>query len=378
MHTGKRQFLKGLGAGVLGLPALARAFGGEGAPRPTKNWVWITPETDRSADAWKRELALLRQSGVNAVVAEIYDGRHAYFASRRLPVKDGLLERILPLAHAAGLELHAWMWAMPCLIEDVLKKHPDWYSVNARGESAAEKPAYVDYYRFLDPARPEVREFVRDTVRELAAIAELDGVHLDYIRHPDAILPKGLWSRYGVVQDRVHPQFDYGYSPYSREQFKKRHGVDPLSLRTPGDQEAWLQYRLDSVSELVNEYLVPAAHEKGKTITAAVFPGPSLARQMVRQDWSRWKLDAFLPMLYHFFYEQPPGWVEAMTREAVAAVTAPVYSGLYVPPLDAAELRRTIDAALAGGAAGISIFSAAAMTPERWAVLKAAVGAGPR
>ena len=123
-------------------------------------------------------------------------------------------KRRIPLATAAGLEVHAWMWSMPCLIDDVIKTHPDWYNVNAKGESAVDKPAYVDYYKFLDPARPEVREFVRDTVRELAAIPGLTGIHLDYIRHPDAILPSGLWSKYGIVQDKVYPPYDYGYTDY--------------------------------------------------------------------------------------------------------------------------------------------------------------------
>ena len=35
-----------------------------------------------------------------------------------------------------------------------IKEHPDWYNVNAKGEAAWDKPAYVDYYKFLDPARP--------------------------------------------------------------------------------------------------------------------------------------------------------------------------------------------------------------------------------
>jgi carboxypeptidase C (cathepsin A) len=41
------------------------------------------------------------------------------------------------------------------LAPDVIRDHPDWYNVNAKGESAVDKPAYVDYYKFLDPARPE-------------------------------------------------------------------------------------------------------------------------------------------------------------------------------------------------------------------------------
>ena len=126
-----------------------------------------------------------------------------------------------------------------------------------------------------------------------------------------------------------------------------------------------MQYRWDSVVDLVNDYLVPAAHAGGKKITAAVFPGPSRARVMVRQDWGRFKLDAFLPMLYHTFYEAGPEFVKQYTQEAVATVRAPVYSGLFVGPLSADDFTRTIQMALDGGASGVSIFDAGAMNDER-------------
>jgi uncharacterized lipoprotein YddW (UPF0748 family) len=374
VDTTKRELLKALLAGAVGLGG-ARAASVRAAAKPAlKNWVWIGKEPDRSTDDWKRELARIREAGVHAVVPEIYDGRHAYFGSRRLPVKGERLERLLPLAREAGLEVHAWMWCLPCLVEDVMKGHPDWYNVNARGESALDRPAYVDYYRFLDPARPEVREFVRGTVQELAAIGELSGVHLDYIRHPDAILPRGLWAKYGLVQDRVYPQFDYGYTEYSRARFKQQHGVDPLTLADPERHPAWMRYRWDSVTDLVNGHLVPAAREKKKTITAAVFPGPSLARVMVRQDWGRWDLDGFLPMLYHSFYEAGPDWVERYTREAVRATRRPVYSGLFVPPLDERQLAVTVEKALAGGASGVALFSLGSMNEGKWSKFGQATG----
>jgi uncharacterized lipoprotein YddW (UPF0748 family) len=375
----KREFLQAMGLGLVGAACAPRRGAVDHAVparrRSGKNWVWISLQRRQEPEAWKRELAGLKAAGIDAIVPEVYDGRHAYWDSRRLPSKPGLLEMMLPLARAEGLEVHAWMWSMPCLVDDILKKHPDWYNVNAKGESAADKPAYVDYYRFLDPARPEVREFVQGTVAELAGFSELTGVHLDYIRHPDAILPKGLWSKYKLVQDRVYPPFDYGYTPYSREAFKKAHGVDPLELPDPGANPEWVAYRLDSVTELVNGYLVPAARSRGKQITAAVFPGPTLARRMVYQDWGRWDLDGFLPMLYQNFYEAGPDWVRAQTQEAVATVRKPVYSGLFVFPLDPTGLTTTVEAALGGGAAGVSLFEAGALDQRKLAAFTAAIAA---
>ena len=366
----RRELLKTAAAAAI----LPFAPAHQSSRKPSRNYVWMRPSITRSADDWKREFDLLRAADIHGIIPEVYNGRQTLFRSSRLPVRSTWLNDTLPLARAAGLEVHAWMWCMPCLLDTVITQHPDWYNVNAKGESAVNKPAYVDYYKFLDPARPEVREFVGATVSELAAIEGLTGVHLDYIRHPDAILPKGLWSKYGITQERVHPPYDYGYTEYSRRLFKEKHGVDPIALADPETSREWLQYRLDSVVDLVNNYLVPAAKAGNKMISAAVFPGPSLARTMVRQDWGRFKLDRVFPMLYHTFYEEGPEWVRKYTEEAVRAQPGRVFSVLFVSPLSDAELARTIEMAFGGGAMGVSIFDAGAMNPARWKVFASAVG----
>lgn len=373
----KRQLVQALGLALLGAGFSKSGIADQGPParRKSRNWVWLTLEREQPADAWRRDFALMRASGVDAVIAEVYDGRQAHWASQRLPVGSRRLDTLLPLARQEGLELHAWMWCMPCMVPQVMREHPDWYNVNAKGESAVDQPAYVDYYRFLDPAHPQVREFLQSIVAELAGVEGLAGVHLDYIRHPDAILPKGLWAKYGLVQDRVYPEFDYGYTAYSRNLFKKKHGVDPLEPRSADQEREWLQYRLDSVTELVNDHLVPAAHRASKQITAAVFPGPALARQMVRQDWGRWNLDAFMPMLYHSFYEAGAEWVREQTREGVSTVKQPIYSGLFAPAVVAPGLTRIVEGALDGGAAGVSVFHAHAMDQSMWKAFAAALDA---
>ncbi|WP_321471767.1 family 10 glycosylhydrolase [uncultured Paludibaculum sp.] len=337
-----------------------------------KNWAWIPTNTRPTLDQWKSRFEKLRAAGIQAILPEVYAGREAFFASTHLPVKQDWLGMLLPLAKAAGLEVHAWMWAMPCMIPDMVKAHPDWYNVNAKGESAADKPAYVPYYKFLDPGRPEAREWVQATVKELASIPELTGIHLDYIRHPDAILPSGLWKKYNIVQDHVFPEYDYGYTEYERGEFKKRYGADPMQKMDAKLDGKWFQFRLEMVTGLVNGYLVPAARAGKKQITAAVFPGPSLARLNVRQDWGRWKLDAFLPMLYHSFYQETPQWVGKMTAEGVHAARKPLYSGLFLGGMKDTEFAETITQALRAGAGGVSIFAENGLTDERLQVLKSA------
>ncbi|HMQ49289.1 MAG TPA: family 10 glycosylhydrolase [Saprospiraceae bacterium] len=332
------------------------------------NWMWLRPDLGLTDEEWKVHFDKIRAAGIEAVLPQIFDGVFAYFDHPNYPIKEILLERLIPLAHAAGLQIHAWMWCMPSNHPEILEKHPDWYAVNGKGEPANLKPAYVDYYKFLCPCHPEVRNFVQERVSVLANIAELDGIHLDYIRVPDVILAEGLQPKYNIVQDKEYPEYDYSYSTYCREQFKAQTGIDPLTdLKAPAANEAWRQFRYDAVNELVNDFLVPAAKKGNKVITAAVFPN----WESVRQQWHRWNLDAFLPMLYHGFYNAPVAWIGEQVEAALNRLdqAKPVYSGLFVPHLSPEELELAIDVSRAAGAKGVSLFSYKDISEAHWAAL---------
>jgi uncharacterized lipoprotein YddW (UPF0748 family) len=236
--------------------------------------------------------------------------------------------------------------------------------VSRSGLSTAVKPPYVDYYKFMCPSRDEVRAYLRGVVGDLATVDGITSIHLDYIRYPDVILPVALWPKYNLVQDKEYPEFDFCYCDVCRERFRKIAGEDPKSLPDPPAHQAWLQYRYDTITRVVEE-LADVAHGGGKLLTAAVFPTPTIARTLVRQDWTKWKLDAALPMIYNGFYKEGVAWIERATREGVTALGGriPLYAGLYVPDLPPADLAVGIEGAFAGGASGISVFQGNTLTP---------------
>ena len=133
-------------------------------------------------------------------------------------------KRVGKIAKEAGLEFHAWVPTMVQGENPKLKK--EWYGVNGLGESAFDKPAYVDYYKFLCPNYEGVYEFLAELYGGIAAVPEVDGIHLDYIRFPDVILARGLWDKYGLVMDREYPQFDYCYCDKCVADFKEKTGID--------------------------------------------------------------------------------------------------------------------------------------------------------
>ena len=351
----RRNFVKNLSlalTGTAGLWSLHNLGCSASGKRKSKNWVWMTPDANSSDDEWKARFEKLKNAGFDAVLPEVYNGRHAYFSSSRMPVRAEWLEQILPIAHSFDIEVHAWMWTMPCLLDDIQKNHPDWYNVNRLGESSVEKPAYVNYYKFLCPAKEEVHEFIQGTVQELSQF-DVDGVHLDYVRYPDVILAKGLWEKYDIIQDKEYPQYDYCYCETCRTKFKDLHGIDPMDIDDPSTHTDWIQFRHDQVTNLVNNKLIPIGREHGKIMSAAVFPN----WKMVRQEWRAWKLDAALPMLYNRFYLEGSDWIKQKCEEGIASLQhqTKLYSGLMVDEPD--KLKDYVEKSFQGGAKGISIFS---------------------
>ena len=224
----------------------------------------------------------------------------------------------------------------------------------------------------------------------IAALEEVDGIHLDYIRFPDVILARGLWDKYGLVMDREYPQYDYCYCDHCVEDFKELSGMDILEAEDPSQVEEWKQFRYDLITSIVNR-LVEQVHASDKQITAAVFPGPnSVAKKIVRQEWDKWDLDAFYPMNYNDFYLEDTRWIGEVTLEGVTALnnSKPLYSGLFICPrpenksqepdpeghgLLPEELEDAIRESMQNGAAGICLFTPGRMTEAHWEIFAQAI-----
>ncbi len=328
------------------------------AGRPSA-WAWVHGRRERSPAEWRARFALLRESGIEGLL-----------------VGGGDTRMLSDSAHAEGLAFHRWVWTLNRNGDSELKQdHPDWFMVSREGRSSLKHPPYVPYYKWLCPTREGARSHVRRAVEAAAADPAVDGIHLDYVRFPDVILPRGLWDKYDLVQDRELPEYDFCYCVACRDEFRAQTGLDPSALPDPPANEAWRRFRWDRVTHLVEE-LTESVHALGKPISAAVFATPALARQMVRQAWDEWPLDMTFPMTYHQMYDRPVSWIGEATRQGREALgrDAKLFPGLYLPHLAPPELEFAINAAQRGGASGVSLFESDRLTDEHLSVLAAAVG----
>ena len=141
------------------------------------------------------------------------------------------------------------------------------------------------------------------TFEELTrAYPALDGLHLDYIRHPGA-LPFVPGSRFGVG-------IDFGYGEASQARFRSETGLtgpyrnpqmpDPTDLV---NASAWDDWRRDKVTELVALIRTETRAVKSDLIlSAAVNSYVDRAYLSLAQDWYRWLEDGLIelavPMTY--------------------------------------------------------------------------------
>ena len=354
----RRDFVHTAGGALVFAP-LAGCVPGEGESSAFTVWSWVHGNRDRDEADWRRRFARLRGAGVSGVL-----------------VGGGDIDLVSGAARAEGLEYHRWFWTLNRNGDGWARENrPEWFTVSRNLQSSLEHPPYVDYYRWVCPSREPVRAYLRGLVGELAANPAVDGVHLDYVRHCDVILPRGLWEIYDLVQDFEHPEFDFCYCDVCREQFAALDGRDPLEIADPPADEAWRRFRWESVTGAVRG-LAETVHQHGKPISAAVFPTPTIARTLVRQGWDEWPLDRFFPMLYQGFYLEDIAWIGRGVREGVGALEArdgqPLCAGLYIPSLNPPQLAEAVETVRAAGAAGVSMFEMGGLTDEHMAALREA------
>ena len=220
---------------------------------------------------------------------------------------------------------------------------------------------------FMRPYRSGADYMVSWDMREMKI-----GVHVDVILGAD--LQKKYKHHGGpLVQDKLLAEYDFGYHPIARKEYKEKFGVDPLEMDDTAENPAWQQFRMNAITTLVEE-CVDICHDAGTAASAAVFPFPQLGREYVRQDWGHWNLDVFFPMAYKKDHQGNMYWVGFATREGVRELSPEqlLFTGVSVGDYgdNMADFAEAIVQAHDNGATGISFFSANSLTDKHLAIIK--------
>lgn len=249
----------------------------------------------------------MAQAGINTVFFETVNASYPIYPSQIAPQQNPLtrgwdpLAAAVKLAHERGMELHAWVWTFaagntrhnqvinidPNYLGPLLATYPDWAGYDNRGQIipvGQTKP-------FLDPANPQVRQYLLSLYEEIVTRYNVDGLQLDYIRYP--------------FQDPNQGR-TYGYGKAARAQFQQLWGVDPINI-SPSQQDLWqkwTEFRTGQIDSFVASLSQQLRQKRPNLIlSVAVFPLPELERiQKIQQHWEIWArrgdVDLIVPMTY--------------------------------------------------------------------------------
>jgi uncharacterized lipoprotein YddW (UPF0748 family) len=310
--------------------------------------LWILAEGSyRVLDAVERIEPLLARAerlGATDLFVQTYRGGRAFYRAAEFVERSpsvqaegiDVLEQLIEAAHARGFRVHAWVNVLSLstrrdatFIRDL---GPSSILVDRVGRSLLEYPDFDlpepdrRFYRmgtrglYLDPAIPAVRERIVATFSDLVArYPTLDGLHMDYIRHP-GVLPFIPGSRFGVG-------LDFGYGRESRALYRAETGhPDPIEgtkaghVRRGSDWDTW---RRDKVTLMVEEIAqATRALRPELVVSAAVIAYVDRAYLSLAQDWRGWlesgALDLAMPMIYtlddrllRYQLESFAGWKQA-------------------------------------------------------------------
>ena len=249
------------------------------------------------------------------------------------------LADVIQQAHAAGLEVHAWLtvyevsldskW-FKCPSNSVSLTHPEWLMCLRDGNvKLANNKIWVD------PGIPAVQDHFVATVLDLLENYDIDGVHLDNVRYPD---------------------IKSGYNASSVQRFGSEKGLTGI----PADSDvAWCEWRCKQVTDLIRKLKSSLSATKPhlKLSASVCSESPKIAREVFLQEWDVWTkeelVDFVVPMLFITADRMPRYAAQALAAASTRAVYVGV--GAYRLPADLTE-KHILDVR-AAGAQGIVVYS---------------------
>ncbi len=287
-------------AGFLLLAAVSCAP--EAGRKPSFLWIDASANFDsyaNDADSIARDCARIARMGFTDIVVDVRPTcGDVLFKSSVAPElkyvpawfngEIGLKERtgdfdylrtFIDSGHAAGLKVHAGVnmmvggWRMGSdFITGMIYDHPElqeWCAVDLLPDGTLQNQAHNFSVRggcFLDPANPEVQEFLLRMLQDLASYEGLDGIVMDRCRYDDYAM-------------------DAGYTQEALRQFSAYIGHEPERwpvFTEPGhiflDKEPdalevqWLTFRCKVVHDFV-EHAVDAVHGVRESLPLGIYVG---------------------------------------------------------------------------------------------------------
>ena len=274
--------------------------------------VWHRPNitgTETNLAGIRDVLDTFQKTGINLVFLEtFYHGMTVYRSSYieyytgfdaydYAPYPD-YLSAFVAEATKRGIEVHAWVEDFYIGVkENYFTRHlAQWLMLTKDGSYRHSEGADYGGYIFLDPANPEVRDYLLKFYDELLTkFPQIAGLNLDYIRYPVS-----------------SQKDDTGFTEAAMNGFAAEFGLTfpedatraqkvTLVSQQYGD---WVNYRAAQITTFVGQvYEMVKKEHKGILLSTAVFPEQGKSFGDKKQDFNTWLsrgyLDIITPMAYY-------------------------------------------------------------------------------
>lgn len=331
--------------------------------------VWIRP-TYFNKESIEKVLDSLAEAGIDNVFIETYYHGKTIFPSTTME-KYGFIKQYedymgfdplkiwISEAHKRGIKVHIWFQTFyvgnkppETNPEYILAKKPEWANYqkkNADSETIVYSVSEHNGY-FIDPANPEVQQFLYELLCEIITRYKPDGINLDYIRYPQSLAAN--YSTYDMS--------NWGYTKFARAEFQQMYGVDPIELKqTDPLWNYWRFYRCAKVTNFVKRTSA-LCRSNNVQITAVIFPNRTSAIETKMQDWKNWSInnfvDGFTPLFLTCDDKTAMNLMEEVLRNKSASTK--LYAGLFVTFMNGSnsDLIKQIHAARRYALNGLIIF----------------------
>ncbi len=350
--------------------------------------LWVVRDSIVSRSMVEQVVNFADSSGFNVLFVQVRGRGDAYYRSNFVPGPEEFpyipdtfdpLATVIELAHARGIEVHAWFNMYLTWSEDknplnplhIVNTHPGWFMVSINGVSMADCPMesirnHTIVGRYISPGLEEVRSYLSRVITEVLVRYNIDGVHMDYIRYP---------GRSHDFHDRI------------RQHYKRRYGVDPVAVVLDGANidvtmrylEKWVDYRSDQIDTQVRSVARRIKIvNKDICLSAAVKPDVSEAYYEFGQNWAGWLREEIVDFVVTMSYFPETAWVEDVLNDSLKNVDRKkVLGGIGAYKLTPGETADQIKLMRNMGLMGYCIFSYTTLNSPHFAEsLKALTGPG--
>lgn len=261
--------------------------------------VWLRIPTNKSRSVVKKTVKDIYDLGFNTVCIEaLFDSttimpmpEESLFEQNPAFGGEDMLKLYIDAFHEYGIEVHLWMSCYRVgytgsgnTLRSVGSKKPEWLNLDQNGKDTVYNEFGNGY--FLNPALPEVKEFLLDTYKYILENYAIDGFQLDYIRYPE------------------NSTVNYGYDEYTKQKFIEKYGYGsvPTSSSQAGFGE-WCEFRAAFVTDLVRSVGALIKEIRPDVVFSCdVAPDYSSTKTKMCQDTVTWLKEALVDMIYPMAY----------------------------------------------------------------------------